>query len=109
MSPFEKTEMFLRQTGMHPDAVDLDACLRQYVDEMECRLRGEASTLAMLPMHICRSDIAQAKGEAVAVDMGGTNLRIAWVRRDADGTVRVDGLRQCGMPGVTSSRLPRSR
>jgi len=103
MNTLDKAEEFLRQTGMHPDAINLDTCLRQYVAEMERGLRGEACTLAMLPTHVYRSEIENAHGQAIAIDMGGTNLRIARISRDAYNTVSVANLLQYGMPGVATS------
>ncbi len=93
----------MKETGMHPDAIDLDSCLLQYVKEMKLGLASGESMLAMLPMYVNGRLSSEPKGNVIAIDVGGTNLRIARVRWDQNGTISVENLRKYSMPGVTEA------
>jgi hexokinase len=90
---------FMKRSGMHQDNVDLEKSLEKYLYEMEKGLRGK-SRLPMVPTYI-HGDIQPARGKkALAVDVGGTNLRLALVELDALGRVRVYGLKKERLPGL---------
>lgn len=90
---------FMKRSGMHQNDVDLEKSLEKYISEMEKGLRGK-SRLPMVPTYI-HGDMQPARGKkALAVDVGGTNLRLALVELDALGRVRVYGLKKERLPGL---------
>lgn len=89
----EKHQMYYEQMPM--------AQLRQaYRQDMEAALRGEKSSVMMLPSFL-RSDAEPARGEQVLmIDAGGTNLRAGLGHFEPDGSVQVDALKKRRMPGT---------
>ena len=75
---------FLRELGLMADIDQLPESAARFENEMLAGLRGEAS-LRMLPTYISPEDAGNAaRGNAadrgvIAVDAGGTNLRVALV------------------------------
>lgn len=96
----KKVEDFLRATGMHFDRVDLQTTCDEFVAEMKRGLRGEPSSLMMLPTYIRADGKIPAGKEIVVMDAGGTNLRVATVTFDAKGP-RVGYFDKSPMPGTT--------
>lgn len=89
----------MKSSGMHQDDVDLEKSLDKYLADMEKGLRKQ-SRLPMVPTYI-HGDIKPSRGKrALAVDVGGTNLRLALVEVDALGRVRVYGLKKEELPGL---------
>ncbi len=93
----------MKVTGMHPEAIDLDSCLMEYVKEMKRGLATSKSILAMLPMYVDFSLSSKPNRNVIAIDIGGTNLRIASIVWNENGTVTIDNLRKYSMPGVTEA------
>jgi len=95
---------FARYQGFHYSVCDPAVLVKDLVIEMERGLRGEASTLPMLPSYL--TPLAQARpGKAVvALDAGGTNLRAARIVFDAKGKAVAQETRKAPMPG-TQGRL----
>ncbi len=90
---------FMKANRMHEDDIDLEASLESYLFEMEKGLRGKAM-LPMVPTYI-HGDIAPARGKyALAVDVGGTNLRLALVRLDKLRRVRLSRMKKAPLPGL---------
>lgn len=77
MKPVSKAEDFLKKAGMHPDSVDFGAFTGAFLEEMRNGLAGEPSSLLMLPTYLSADGAASEGDTAIAVDIGGTNLRIA--------------------------------
>lgn len=89
----------MKSYGMHEDDIDIEASLSGYLSEMEKGLAGK-SMLPMIPTYI-HDDIAPAHGEkALAVDVGGTNLRLALIGLDRLGRVRVSHMKKAALPGL---------
>ena len=77
MNITSKTDDFLLRIGLHPECIQSDAFKASYMAELKAGLAGEKSSLLMLPTYLS-ADIHPRKGEtAIAVDIGGTNLKIA--------------------------------
>lgn len=73
MTAFE----FSRSHGLTPTAAEFQDWVAQFRQEMERGLRGEKSSLRMIPTYLF-SEALPTQGEPVIVlDAGGTNLRIA--------------------------------
>lgn len=91
----------LRQNGMHPDLIDLDAELEKYKKEMLDGLRVQGgSSLLMLPTFIATSDGVPREQSAIVIDAGGTNLRIGRILFDADGEIVIEHFDKYDMPGT---------
>ena len=92
---------FFRRHAFVVDGLDREALMQAFLSEMELGLRGEESSLLMIPTFVsCAADVR--RGVRVAVlDAGGTNLRGATVELAADGSgARVEHLEKGPMPGV---------
>ncbi len=88
MNVSPKADNFLRQNGLHPDNVRPGEFKASYISEMKAGLAGHRSSLLMLPSYL-PSDIKAREGEkAMAVDIGGTNLKIAALRFE-DGCFKI--------------------
>lgn len=75
----ERTDDFLKSIDMHPDQTDPERFVRDFLSEMDAGLAGEASSLKMIPTYVS-ADGTPPDGESViAIDAGGTNLRVALV------------------------------
>jgi hexokinase len=93
-----KTNDFLREIAMHPDLTDIEAATERCLSEMESGLRGEASSLTMIPTYISTHGMPQENTPVIAVDAGGTNLRVALVTFTGGGPV-ISQLRVFPIPG----------
>lgn len=93
-----ETGEFLRKTGMHPDQTDIDEITQSCVSEMKKGLCGEDSSLKMIPTYISAAGTPPNGISVIAVDAGGTNLRVALVTF-SDGKPEVSGLSVFPIPG----------
>ena len=70
---------FLMKIGMHPDMTDISAVCQSFMREMELGLAGEDSSLPMIPSFISANGSPEDDKPIIAIDAGGTNLRIGLV------------------------------
>ncbi len=96
----EKAYGFLKDCGMDYRDIDIDGLCRVFIDEMEKGLSGEKSTLGMIPSYIGAGSHIPAGKSVIAIDAGGTNLRIAAVVFDESGNADVREFRSYEMPGI---------
>jgi hexokinase len=96
----ERARDFLRRHGMEPADFDLEAGLKEYLEEMRRGLSGEPSSLEMIPTYIELAPSLPVQEPVIAVDAGGTNLRIALVRFDRELRPSLEKYRKVLMPGV---------
>ncbi len=96
----ERARGFLRRNGMEAEDFDLEAGLQVYLEEMRRGLSGEPSSLEMIPTYIELAPSLPVQEPVIAVDAGGTNLRIALVRFDRDLKPALENYRKVLMPGV---------
>ncbi len=68
-----------------------------FQDEMKRGLAGNQSSLKMIPSYIGRP-IGSEQGEYMALDLGGTNLRVLTVRLDGRGGASVTAARRFTVP-----------
>lgn len=72
---------------------------------MKRRLATSKSMFAMLQMYVNGQISSKPdRNNVIAMDIGGTNLRIAYLRWDEDGTIFVKNMRKYSMPGVTEAK-----
>ena len=109
-APFDPRPLvdFARYYGFHYSVCDPYALVKDLVMEMERGLRGDASTLPMLPSYIKPVNQPPRGKTVVALDAGGTNLRAARIRFDPEGKLVEEESRKAAMPG-TKGQISASR
>ncbi len=100
MTPTDRAVGFLRANGMFHADIDAARSVQEFLSEMAAGLAGKASSLRMIPTFI-EADGAIPVGEPViAMDAGGTNLRVALVEFDAEGEPVISAFERHRMPGL---------
>ncbi|MDR3277074.1 MAG: hexokinase [Treponema sp.] len=99
---FDPAELadFARYYGFHYDLIDPAHLVRDILNEMDRGLRGQASSLAMIPAYISPSARIRPGKKVIALDAGGTNLRSALVHFTDQGTPETEGACKVPMPGT---------
>ncbi len=69
---------------------------KSFHSEMQKGLFGQFSSLKMLPAYVTRS-CGMEKGQFLAIDLGGTNLRVLMVSLDGKGNVLVDAVKKVSL------------
>jgi len=85
---------------MDPAGIDAVRCCGDFLEQMRRGLEGEPSSLAMIPTYIETAREIPAGRTVIALDAGGTNLRVAAVTFDASGKAAVEDLARHRMPGI---------
>lgn len=91
---------FARYYGFHYGVCDPAALVKDLVIEMERGLRGDPSTLPMLPSYLYPVSSVPPGKAVIALDAGGTNLRAALVRFDEKGKAIAEHTQKTHMPGT---------
>ncbi|GMO16593.1 MAG: hexokinase [Termitinemataceae bacterium] len=100
----KKIDDFARFYGFHYASIDEDALVDEFRIAMERGLRGETSSLPMIPSHIVPASSVPAGKLVVALDAGGTNLRVSRIRFNESGHPEEVLTQRAPMPG-THGRL----
>src|SRR5512142_2000192 len=100
MDPTDRARAFLQASGMFHGDIDALRCTEEFREEMEAGLCGRPSSLRMIPTFIEAEGAIPAHEPVIAMDAGGTNLRIALVEFDAEGDPRITGFERHRMPGL---------
>lgn len=96
---FTAVKNFLGKMNMFHQQVDMERAYQHFLDEMEKGLKGNKSSLKMIPTYI-KSDVEIPVNEKVIVmDAGGTNFRTALIHFDENRQVVIDRFRKTPMPG----------
>lgn len=99
----ETAREFLRRHDMLYEQQSFEELTNAYIADFRAGLRGERSTLMMLPSFLPAVS-SPCTGESVLVlDAGGTNLRAGRIRFDNNGTPVVEALQKRRMPGTDST------
>jgi hexokinase len=100
MDATDRATGFLRSCGMFHAEIDATRCTKDFIEEMEAGLAGRPSSLRMIPTFI-EADREIPVGEPViAMDAGGTNLRMALVEFDPEGAPHITAFERHRMPGL---------
>ncbi|MCL2093963.1 MAG: hexokinase [Treponema sp.] len=91
---------FARYHGFHYGKIDPIDLLQDCLLEMERGLRGSPSSLPMIPAYISPQSKLEPGKTVLALDAGGTNLRGALVKFDAQGKAIPGESRRAPMPGT---------
>jgi len=91
---------FARYYGFHYDSLDPMALVKGILLDMERGLEGLSSSLPMIPSYIRPVSKVQAGKTVLALDAGGTNLRVSRVHFDGEGRALAEGTQKHPMPGT---------
>jgi hexokinase len=91
---------FARSYGFHYDIIDPLTVKRDVAVEMERGLRGQSSSLQMIPAYISPVSHVPAGKTVIALDAGGTNFRAALVHFDESGKAFAEDTEKTAMPGT---------
>jgi hexokinase len=95
---------FARYYGFHYDRIDPFNLVEDVLIDMDRGLKGQPSSLVMIPAYLSPVFRAPAGKTVIALDAGGTNLRAALVKFDETGKAVEGESRKAPMPG-TRGRL----
>ena len=95
-SPLDR---FLRRKHMRPSVVALSRAVDAFIDEMNRGLAGRASSLPMIPTYIETARAVPFGERVIALDAGGTYMRVAVVSFDPFGKPVIEDLTRHLMPG----------
>jgi hexokinase len=96
-------ERFLRRNRLHPGSIDLPGICHAFMEEMSRGLEGRPSSLPMIPTYLETSRAVHRGERVVALDAGGTNMRVAVVSFDDKGAPVIEDLTRHRMPGVDAA------
>ena len=99
-SPQELSD-FARYYGFHYDSLDPTALVREILIDMERGLKGLSSSLPMIPSYITPVSRVMPGKTVLALDAGGTNLRVSRVHFDEEGKAIAEGTIKRPMPGIS--------
>ena len=101
-SCFDPRELsdFARYYGFHYDSLEPMALVREILIDMERALAGLSSSLPMIPSYITPVSRVLPGKTVLALDAGGTNLRVSRVRFDERGKAVAEGEVKHPMPGT---------
>ena len=101
----ETPQEFLRRHNMYYEAMPFETLTDAYIDDIRRGLRGEESTLYMLPSYLNITDAPKAGESVLVLDAGGTNLRAGRVHFDDAGKPVVEDIRKRRMPGTNGTAI----
>jgi hexokinase len=94
-----RLDAFLRKNRLEAERIDFGSCFEAFLEEMASGLSGKPSTLPMIPTYIEASRDVPRGERVIALDAGGTNLRVAVVHFDEAGAPVIEDLTRHKMPG----------
>lgn len=100
MTFVEQARDFLSRHGLHPAEMDAKAIQASFLEEMERGLRGAPSSLAMIPTYVTIDRPVPAGVPVTVMDAGGSNLRVATVVFDENGSPTMTDYHKQEMPGI---------
>jgi hexokinase len=96
----EKAERFLIEHKLRAIDVDMDNLVELFHSEMLKGLKGEKSSLRMIPTYIEAENEFLKDTPVVAIDAGGTNFRAALVKFTSRGKLEIEQVVSGSMPGL---------
>lgn len=96
----EKVYDFLRENKMDHQSIDFDSELNTFLEDMTKGLKGEESSLDMLPTYISIDDDIKTNERVIVIDAGGTNFRVATVYFNDDKEPVIEDFENYPMPGI---------
>jgi hexokinase len=100
MIEHEKVNRFLGDMGMSHHQLELEELCSRFIEEMKAGLRNEESGLQMIPTYIQVETSVPFGRPVIAIDAGGTNLRVGAVHFDEGQGPVVENYVRHDMPGT---------
>jgi hexokinase len=75
----ERVKEFYKNYGMDYEDLDIGEGCERFIEEIEKGLRGEETSLQMLPTYIEVDRNVPVNKKVIVLDAGGTNFRVATV------------------------------
>jgi hexokinase len=91
---------FARFYGFHYDCINPDTLVKEVLIEMERGLEGRSSSLPMIPSYITPIANIPSGKTVLALDAGGTNLRVSLISFNENGEAISQGTNKSPMPGT---------
>ena len=91
---------FARYYGFHYDGLDPASLVKDICIDMKRGLEGKSSSLPMIPTYISPVSKVPAGKTVLALDAGGTNLRVSLVSFDEEGKALAKETEKHPMPGT---------
>jgi hexokinase len=91
---------FLEDHKMRAEDINMQQIIDLFTSDMLTGLKGEKSTLRMIPTYIEAENKFLTGVPVVAVDAGGTNFRAALVKFNLLGKLEISNLMNARMPGL---------
>jgi hexokinase len=96
----EKADRFLRDHNLRAGDVDMRQLVGLFNSEMLGGLKGEKSSLRMIPTYIEADNEFLKETPVVAIDAGGTNFRAALIKFNVNGKLEIGRIVNGLMPGL---------
>jgi hexokinase len=96
----EELSEFARYYGFHYDNWEPRSLVMDVLIDMERGLKGQSSSLPMIPSYISPVSRVPMGKTVLALDAGGTNLRASLVHFDGQGKAVAEGTVKSFMPGT---------
>jgi hexokinase len=91
---------FLKEHRLRACDIDMDFLVGLFLSEMNKGLKGEKSSLRMIPTYIEADNEFLKETAVVAIDAGGTNFRSSLVSFNSDGKLEMETIKNFRMPGL---------
>ena len=91
---------FLTKYKMNPNLISIDILCSLFIEEMNKGLRGDQSSLMMIPTYIKTEKEIPLTKPVIVLDAGGTNFRVATVIFKKNGITEISKFRKFKMPGT---------
>lgn len=91
------TKEFMINHKQHSDCIDADQQFQVFQEEMAKGLKGETSSLPMIPTYLAPTSQMRLNEKKILLDAGGTNFRSAVGWFDEDGQAEIRHLSKSGM------------
>ena len=95
----EALKIFLEKHGMNASAVVPSVEAEKMKDDMRRGLKGEKSSMPMIPAYLSNEGCIAEGERAVVIDAGGTNFRAALLRYE-NGAFITEEITKVKMPGM---------
>jgi hexokinase len=97
MKYFDK---FLTEHRLRAEDIDMQQLIEAFSSEMLNGLKGNQSSLRMIPTYIEADNQFLKEVPVVAIDAGGTNFRAALVKFSKQGILEISNIVNARMPGL---------
>lgn len=90
---------FLKKHGMSPELIDPAVYAEKMRQDMVCGLKGEKSSMPMIPTYIKFDGSIDKNEKVIVIDAGGTNFRCAMAEFTED-SCKLSQIEKYKMPGI---------